>query len=225
MNETSEIASARLRRAPAGDRPTTNTTTTSHDFNSTTRRSTLNSPSRDANAEARKAVQPMGSTSQRGQKIDAFTRALTDVLGLVLDELHSVKNTSDAPRRPSPPPAHEHEEGLGRVRRRGVPLCLAEFGAERIAVGPRTPPNAPFESHTTSFKAPNECAMNLPVDARFRGKKHRRIREDGRHEATRVVARRLCVDARPDGRACTRSCRRNMIRGSRKYLQSWRSPS
>ncbi len=32
MNERVEVASARLRLAPAGDRPTTNTTTASHDL-------------------------------------------------------------------------------------------------------------------------------------------------------------------------------------------------
>jgi hypothetical protein len=63
MNERSEDAFARLRLASAGDQPTRPTDDDTHDFNSTTRRSTLNSLSRDANAEGLKTVQPMGSTS------------------------------------------------------------------------------------------------------------------------------------------------------------------
>ena len=76
MNETSEDAYARLRLASAGDRPTTPTTSTTHDFNSPTGRSTLNSLSRNANAGALKMVRRMGSTSLVS-KLKRFRGTLT----------------------------------------------------------------------------------------------------------------------------------------------------
>jgi hypothetical protein len=64
MNETSEVAYARLRLAPADD----NNTNNNHDkqLHATTGRSTLNTLSRDAKVGGPKMVRTMGSTSIYG---------------------------------------------------------------------------------------------------------------------------------------------------------------